>query len=354
MPELPYAPPPNRKRIEHMLAALGDVHVVVMGDLCLDAYWEVDSRLSEDSVETGLSTIPVTETRYSLGGACNVAANLTALGVGHVEVIGLMGSDPFAGVLAKGLRDAGIRRDRAFTQQAQWHTHTYVKVTEGGREGNRIDFGNANVLTSRAREALLEAAAHSLRHASCLVVNQQVRAGIHDAAMRRDLARLITAEARIPVLVDSRSFPDDYAGSIRKLNTREAGALLPSLGDEGPGDGGDPVTAARLAAQLQDRWNQPVVVTRGERGCVVCSGGEAVAVPAVRRPAPLDPVGAGDSLLAGIAAALAAGHDLVAGAWLGTLAAGVTVTKVGRTGTATPAEMLGLVDELTDEALSFD
>jgi rfaE bifunctional protein kinase chain/domain len=346
------APPPTLPAVEDVLATLSGGHVVVMGDLCLDTYWEVDSRLSEQSVETGLPTIPVTGTRYSLGGACNVAANLSDLGVGYVEVIGLVGADPFAELLRARLRAAGVGTDHVWVQDTQWHTHTYVKVMEGGREGNRIDFGNANVLCEESREAMLAGVRDALRRASCLVINQQVRSGIHDAAMRRALARLISSEVRIPVLVDSRRFPDDYSGAIRKLNTREARALLAVADGGEQREKADAATVAHLAADLQRRWNRPVVVTRGGNGCLVCRDEAAVAVPAVRRPGAVDPVGAGDSLLAGIAAALAAGVDLVEGVWLGTLAAGVTVTKLGRTGTATPEEVRLLAKELSEGGLS--
>lgn len=349
MAELRQVPPPSARAVDALLGRLGRGHVVVVGDLCLDAYWEVDSRLSEESVETGLPTTAVTGTRYSLGGACNVAANVSALGVGQVEVVGVVGTDPFGELLRRLLQDAGIGSDRVGTQETGWHTHTYVKVVEGGREGNRIDFGNANGLSDESRATLVGAVRDALRNASCLVINQQVHSGINDAAMRRSLVQLISADTGIPVLVDSRSFPDEYSGGIRKLNTREATALLPEAAP-----GREPEAAAGLATRLSERWHRPVVLTRGEKGCIVCREDEAVAVPAVRRTAPLDTVGAGDSLLAGIAAALAVGADLVDGVWLGTLAAGVTVTKLRRTGTASTEEVRELARNLSDGGLAVD
>jgi len=70
---------------------------MVIGDLCLDIYWFVDSSRSEASLETGLPTHPVREQRYSLGGAGNVVSNLAAAGCRSVRPIGVVGDDPWAG-----------------------------------------------------------------------------------------------------------------------------------------------------------------------------------------------------------------------------------------------------------------
>ena len=64
---------PPQLDLDKLLRKLPTIHVGVVGDFCLDAYWEVDNSRSEQSVETGLPTRPVRVQRYSLGGAGNVA-----------------------------------------------------------------------------------------------------------------------------------------------------------------------------------------------------------------------------------------------------------------------------------------
>ncbi|MDI7277942.1 MAG: PfkB family carbohydrate kinase, partial [Anaerolineae bacterium] len=71
-----------------------------------------------------------------------------------------------------------------------------------------------------------------------------------------------------------------------------------------------------------------------------CDGRSATAVPTVRETGPIDPVGAGDSALAGIACALAVGASPEEAALVGNLCAAVTIRKIGTTGTASPAEVL--------------
>ncbi len=80
-------------------------------------------------------------------------------------------------------------------------------------------------------------------------------------------------------------------------------------------------------------------VTRGARGCLACAAGGVIELAAPSVPADVDPVGAGDAFLAGLAAALAAGREPGVAAAFAGLAAGVTVTKLHRTGTASPGEI---------------
>ena len=101
--------------------------------------------------------------------------------------------------------------------------------------------------------------------------------------------------------------------------------------------------AAREAGlSLFGRWGRPVVLTRGEHGCLVVDGAGAHEVPGILILSRVDTVGAGDSLLAGFAAALAAGEPPAVAAQLGNYVAAVTVTKLNVTGTASPQEILAV------------
>ena len=98
--------------------------------------------------------------------------------------------------------------------------------------------------------------------------------------------------------------------------------------------------AERATETLFGRWKKPVFLTRGPRGMLVRDGAGFHEVPGLQIVGRIDTVGAGDSALAGIAAALAAGADPVSAAQLGNFAAGVTVKKLFITGTASAEEIL--------------
>ncbi|HTZ51096.1 MAG TPA: PfkB family carbohydrate kinase, partial [Spirochaetia bacterium] len=97
--------------------------------------------------------------------------------------------------------------------------------------------------------------------------------------------------------------------------------------------------AEKAAETLYERWKTPLFLTRGSRGMLVRDAEGTREVPGLQILGRIDTVGAGDSALAGIAAALAAGADPLAAASLGNFAAGVTVKKLFVTGTASPEEI---------------
>ena len=81
------------ERVQKILKKIKAVKIVVYGDFCIDAYWILDPRGGEISVETGLQTQAVKSHYYTLGGASNIVANLAALKPAHIKTIGIAGDD---------------------------------------------------------------------------------------------------------------------------------------------------------------------------------------------------------------------------------------------------------------------
>ena len=113
--------------LNSVLAAVPRVRIGVLGDFCLDVYWELDESASELSVETGLPTRPVRQQRSSLGGAGTVVNNLSALGVGQVAVFGVIGADPFGREVQRLLGTGGVDAAGMLIQTSQWSTPVYIK-----------------------------------------------------------------------------------------------------------------------------------------------------------------------------------------------------------------------------------
>ena len=329
----------NRDQLEALLARTAGTRIGVIGDFCLDAYWVLDASLSEISVETGLATRPVRSQRYSLGGAGNVVNNLVTMGVRRVSAFGVLGDDPFGREMTRILEAASVDIGGIVVQQADWNTPVYVKPVEGGTEQGRIDFGNANALAPAAGASLIAKLEGALGGLDLVIVNQQLLHGIHTPELRERLAGLIRSSS-VPFICDSRTFSDSYGGAVRKLNDREALRLVGV--DWDPGDQVPRADAERAAETLFGRWKTPVFLTRGARGMFVRDRQGLHEVLGLQIVGRIDTVGAGDSALAGIAAALAAGADPVSAAMLGNFTAGVTVKKLFITGTASPEEILAV------------
>ena len=77
-------------------------------------------------------------------------------------------------------------------------------------------------------------------------------------------SRAISRHPRTTFIADSRRYPDEYTGAIRKINVHEAAKLCGK--DAAPLD---PAELEKLARMLYDRWKRAVFITRGEDGCVI-------------------------------------------------------------------------------------
>jgi bifunctional ADP-heptose synthase (sugar kinase/adenylyltransferase)/beta-phosphoglucomutase-like phosphatase (HAD superfamily) len=330
----------NSGELQDLLTRIRDVHIGILGDFCLDAYFMLNSGASEVSLETGLATRPVRTQRYSLGGAGNVAANLCAMGVRQISALGVIGRDPFGREMETLLNKKGIDTTGLCVQEQEWDTHVYAKPYERNREEQRIDFGNFNQLLPATVRSLLDSLAAILSHVDLMIINQQVLRGIHTEEFRRELNDVMRCHPDRTFIVDSRHHSNDYDGAIRKINVREGLRLCRQ--DDSKADWLTGPDLEAICRELYARWKRPLFLSRGDRGCVVFGEDGYHEIPGLLIVSPVDPVGAGDSMLAGIAAAMAARAPLVTAAELGGFVAGVTVQKLFQTGTATPEEILAI------------
>ncbi len=318
-----------------LLEKISHVRVGIVGDFCLDVYLLLEPGASEPSLETGLSTRPVRSHRYSLGGAGNVASNLQAMGVKSVSVFGVIGQDPFGEEMRRLFSAKTMDTSGLLVQREQWETHAYMKPYEREQEQHRFDFGVFNQLHGSTSRLLLEKLASALPALDIIIINEQVTHGIHSKDFRDALSAMVLRQGRMSFIADSRHYPDEYGGTIRKVNIQQAAELFGK-------DPADTRASKEIARSLYERWGNTLFMTRGKDGCIVCDSHGLHEVPGLLILSPVDPVGAGDSMLAGIAAALAAGAGAFQAAELGSLVAGVTVQKLMQTGTATPDEILRL------------
>lgn len=327
----------NVERVDALLAAIGRIAVGVVGDYCLDAYWLLDERDRELSIETGKPTHSVHRQRYSLGGAGNVAANLAALQVARIETFGVLGDDVFGREMVSLLDGLGsVDRSGMLIQADDWDTPVYAKPYIGLEEQERIDFGRHNRIAPATQTALLDLLAGRLGGLDALIINQQLPHGLHTAEFVRRMDALAGGWRGVSVL-DARDAALGYRQVILKLNASEAARLC---GEELPVSGrASEDDVRRLATKIQSRTGRPVVVTRGDRGILAADGADVVSVPGILTLGATDPVGAGDTAAAVLTCALAAGASLGEAVELANFGAAVVVRKLRQTGSASPQEI---------------
>jgi len=323
------------------ITPLSGASVTVFGDFCLDAYWSLDTTEAELSVETGLPVKRVLSQRYSLGGAGNVAANLVDLGVRCVRVVGVVGADLFGHEMLRLLKACGADADAGMITDEQWQTMVYTKPCRGQEEESRIDFGAFNSLRETTVEALMRALDRASAESDAVILNQQVPGGVSSAEVIGRINEIIARHPHTHFVVDARHRAELYRQAALKLNAQEAARVLHETTEDQP----SMEQVRELARRVSERTSKPAFITCGERGIVTASGEAAEEIPGIQVLGKTDPVGAGDTVVSAIAAALGSGQTPFVAARLANIAATVTVRKLQQTGTATPAEILAIGPE---------
>ena len=328
------------RRIEEILRDMKERTVSVFGDFCVDAYWELSPGEQEISVETGLPVNRVRTQRYLLGGAGSVVANLAAMMVGGIRAIGVVGDDPFGGLLQTMLGEHGIDTSGVL-KWTGWQTMVYAKPFEGDRELNRIDFGAFNEGDSALHIALLAKLEEAVAASEVIILNQQVPGGLCSSQLIQEVNRVIARHPEKLFIVDARHRPGQFRGAALKLNMAEAARLLGE-------DSAQAMTDARasdFAVRISQLTKMPAFLTRGEFGLSVAVADQLTLIPGLQVIEQIDTVGAGDAVIAALAASLAAGASPVEAGTLANIAATITIKKLKMTGTASAEEILAAARE---------
>lgn len=325
-------------QIKSILEKIKAVKIAVYGDFCLDAYWIMDMRRSEVSIETGLQAEAVEKHYYSPGGAANVVANLAALTPAQISVIGVVGNDIHGRELTAQLQGLGADTEALFIQKENFQTYTYLKRYVEGVEEPRIDFGVYNQRSLETDELILNSLEAALRTHDALIFNQQVVGSITNDSFIDKVNTIFDRHKDKVILVDSRHFNDRFSTIYRKVNDVEAANLN--------GVQVEPRTMLPRADVLQygkalfDQSQKPVFVTCGARGITAFDTTGFNEFPGLQLTTQLDTVGAGDTVISAITLCLAAGVLPKDAAQFANFAAAVTVQKLFTTGTANAAEIL--------------
>jgi rfaE bifunctional protein kinase chain/domain len=303
--------------------ALAARRVLVVGDAMLDQYWFGD--VERISPEAPVPVVKVQRREERLGGAANVARNVAAVGV-RTALLTVLGDDDAGHRVNRLLSEAGI--------EPQVHLDpslpTTVKLRVIGRRQQmlRVDF--ENVPEAETLAALLDNYASQLPTHDLVILSDYGKGGLAHIAGMIEQARA----AGKPVLVDPKG--DDY--------TRYKGATLltPNRTElrEVVGRWKDEADLTRRAQSLRaDLGLQALLLTRSEEGMTLYTADGEWSVPAQAREV-FDVSGAGDTVIAVLAAMLAADTPLRDAVSIANRAGGIVVGKLG-TATASYEELFG-------------
>jgi D-beta-D-heptose 7-phosphate kinase/D-beta-D-heptose 1-phosphate adenosyltransferase len=321
-------PPLAPERAARIAAGFAAAKILVIGDAMLDRF--IAGRVTRISPEAPVPVVTFAHETNRIGGAANVAHNITALG-GKATLLAITGQDDAARSLEHGCLEAGI--DAAFVADPRRPTTTKVRVvTERNQQVARIDYEIDSEISAELAAQLVVLIERQAPTASAIVVSDYLKGCVTWQVMRS--AVRAAEEHSIPLLVDPKiPHIDYYAGAtLITPNHHEAEAatyMRVRTADD----------ASAAARDFRERVNcEAVLMTRGDQGMwLLMKDGEGH-LPAVAREV-ADVTGAGDTVIATMALAMAAGATLVEAARLANEAAGIAVGKFGPS-TVTPAELL--------------
>ncbi len=325
-------PPLDSARARSLVSRFANRHVLVVGDVMVDRF--IVGTVTRISPEAPVPVVKFQSEHSRLGGAANVAHNIAALGA-TVTLVGIVGADATAARLreqleAAGLSAAGLVEDRSRP------TVEKVRIIAGrNQQVARIDYEEDRDVSGDAESRLSEQVARLGAHADVLLVSDYLKGSITRAVMTTLLA---LKQKGAPLLVDPKiPHLECYRGAtLVTPNNHEAEVATHRLIRS---------DADAQAAALDFRTRagcESVLITRGEHGMWLSSDVAEGAVPATAREV-ADVTGAGDTVVATLALAMAAGGSLAEAAVLANHAAGVVVAKFGPA-TVTPHELLETLD----------
>lgn len=302
--------------------------VLVFGDVMLDRYWHGSTE--RISAEAPIPVVDISEVEDRLGGAANVALNIASLG-GSVGLVGAVGEDESGKILRTKLISAGI--DDGLVTLNDRPTITKFRIVSRKQQLVRADFESIADIDAGQFQAALST---RLKEYDVVVLSDYDKGVLANPQQSiRDALAL-----NKPVLVDPK-FKDfkTYSGAtLLKPNHKEFRAAVGGWSSEQE-------MVQKAQTMMTNLGFSSMLITRGAEGMtLVQHKGPVMHLPARSREV-FDVSGAGDTVIATLSAALAAGESLVDAVQLCNIAAGIVVTKLGTASVSGPELRLEVAEQ---------
>jgi rfaE bifunctional protein kinase chain/domain len=311
-------PPLDAARARQLVARFAGVRVLVVGDAMLDRF--IVGQVTRISPEAPVPVVQYRSEHVRLGGAANVASNATALGA-TVTLVAVVGADSAARRLREQLAAENIEASGLVEDPARPTVEKLRIVTERNQQVARVDFERDDDVSGDVERRVIEQVEACGESADVLLASDYLKGTLTRAVLQSLIAR---KTATRPLLVDPKvPHLESYRGAtLVTPNQHEAETATHRVirTEE---------DACRAGVDFRARAGcEAVLITRGEHGMWLSSPDVEGSVPAAAREVS-DVTGAGDTVVATLALALAAGATLAEAAVLANHAAGLVVGKFG-------------------------
>ena len=294
------------------LPGFDKTHIVTVGDVMLDRYWH--GTTERVSAEAPLAVVDVKEVEDRLGGAANVALNIAALGA-VASLIGAVARDEFGRVIRQKLTGAGIRD--GLQDIDDYQTSAKFRIISRKQQIARADFERIADMSASHFSAVY---ANILPNADGVILSDYDKGVLGQPAVFIALAR----KAKVPVLVDPKfkDFSSYRGATLIKPNQQEFQAAVGSWSSEAE-------LVQKAQALILKLGLEAILVTRGAKGMTLVQTGQAPKHLSATGSDVFDVSGAGDTVIAVLATALASGQTMYDAVRLANIAAGIVVGQLG-------------------------
>lgn len=319
----------DTKRIREILNSFNGKKILVFGDIMVDKYiWGAVSRISP---EAPVPIVNITRESFTLGGATNVVNNLYALG-GEVYLSGVVGNDDIGKTVFSEMKKMDINSDGIIIDNDR-PTTLKTRIIAHNQQVVRLDREKKDKVKDNIREKILKYLNSVIGTIDVIIISDYAK-GVVTPELIKDII-ILGKKYNKAILVDPQV---DHFRSYQEVtcltpNHHEAGfaAGIPIV---------DKMTLEMAANKLLKELNcKGILITQGEDGMSYFgSDGIYFHIPAMAKEV-FDVTGAGDTVISALSLSLASGASMYESAYIGNLAAGIVIGKVG-TATLTIKEIL--------------
>jgi len=294
--------------------------ILVIGDIMLDKYiWGEVSRISP---EAPVQVVNVLRETFEAGGAANVASNISTLN-GNALIVGITGNDEPRKMLLEELRNKNIDVEGILIDKDKPTTQK-IRVMGKSQQLLRIDYEKNENIQNNTEQLILNFLEKKIKDVDVVVISDYAK-GVITKEVSRKIIQLSRQNSK-PLIVDPKPKHREFYKDVTLITPNNTEASEMSGIEEGTDK-----SVAEMGKRLIESLNTTVLITRREKGMSLFEkNGNVTHFPANAKEV-YSLIGAGDTVVATIALALASGADFNEAAVLSNIAAGI---KVGKMGTA--------------------
>lgn len=307
-----------KQRLLKLLENFKNKKILVVGDIMLDKYiWGEVSRISP---EAPVQVVNVLKETYAPGGASNVASNASALN-GKTFMVGIAGNDEAKNILLQELKNRDINTDGIFIENDKPTTQK-VRIVGRSQQLLRVDYEKKEHVHKNIESAMIAFLEKTIKDIDVVVISDYAK-GVITPEISQRLIQISRDNNKI-IIVDPKPKHLNLYSNVTLItpNNAEAGEMT-NIED------GSDEAVFEMGSKLLKYLNASVLITRGEKGMSLFEKDRSVTHIPAKAKEVYSLIGAGDTVVATIALALASGASLEEAATIANIAAGIKVGKIG-------------------------